>query len=65
MKDTGSAALRLGVAVAVLAAGYLGMAWFLGRHIPSSSTVAGVPVGGMSPDSAQDTLPHGRGRRSR
>src|SRR5690242_10408181 len=32
------------------------MAWFLGRHIPSNSTVAGVPVGGMSPKSAEDTL---------
>ena len=56
MKDTGSAGLRLGIAVAVLLAGYLGAAWFLGRHIPSNSTVAGVPVGGMSPESAQDTL---------
>lgn len=56
MKDSGSAGLRFGVAVAVLLAGYLGMAWFLGRHIPANSTVAGVPVGGMSPQSAQDTL---------
>jgi vancomycin resistance protein YoaR len=56
VKDTGSAGLRLGIAVAVLLAGYLGAAWFLGRHIPSNSTVAGVPVGGMSPESAQDTL---------
>ena len=56
MKDSGSAGLRLGIAVAVLLAGYLGMAWFLGRHIPSNSTVAGVPVGGMAPKSAEDTL---------
>ncbi|SDO58545.1 Vancomycin resistance protein YoaR, contains peptidoglycan-binding and VanW domains [Pedococcus dokdonensis] len=56
MKDSGSAALRLGIAVAVLLAGYLGLAWFLGRHIPSNSTVAGVPVGGMSPQRAEDTL---------
>ncbi|GAA2158550.1 VanW family protein [Pedococcus bigeumensis] len=56
MKDSGSAALRFGVAVAVLLAGYLGMAWFLGRHIPANSTVAGVPVGGMAPKSAEDTL---------
>ena len=56
MKDSGSSALRLAIAVAVLAAGYLGMAWFLGRHIPASSTVAGVPVGGMSPASAESTL---------
>ena len=56
MKDSGSSALRLGVAVAVLLAGYLGMAWFLGRHIPANSTVAGVPVGGMSPHSAESTL---------
>ena len=56
MKDSGSAALRMAVAVAVLAAGYLGMAWFLGRHIPANSTVAGVPVGGMSPHAAENTL---------
>ena len=56
MKESGSSALRLGIAVAVLVTGYLGMAWFLGRHIPANSTVAGVPVGGMSPDSAQSTL---------
>jgi vancomycin resistance protein YoaR len=56
VKDSGSAALRFGVAVAVLLAGYLGMAWFLGRHIPANSTVAGVPVGGMAPKSAEDTL---------
>jgi vancomycin resistance protein YoaR len=56
VKDSGSSALRLAIAVAVLAAGYLGMAWFLGRHIPANSTVAGVPVGGMSPGSAESTL---------
>ena len=56
MKDSGSAGLRFGIAVAVLLAGYLGMAWFLGRHIPANSTVAGVPVGGMAPKSAEDTL---------
>jgi vancomycin resistance protein YoaR len=42
--------------VVVLLAGYLGMAWFLGRHIPANSSVAGVPVGGMSPHSAESTL---------
>jgi vancomycin resistance protein YoaR len=56
VKDSGSAGLRFGIAVAVLVAGYLGMAWFLGRHIPANSTVAGVPVGGMSPHSAEETL---------
>ena len=56
MRERGSAALRLGIAIAILAAGYLGMAWFLGRHVPSSTTVSGVPIGGMSPASAQRTL---------
>ena len=65
MKDSGSAALRLGIAVAVLLAGYLGMAWFLGRHIPANSTVAGVPVGGMSPQSAEDTLRRALAARER
>jgi vancomycin resistance protein YoaR len=32
------------------------MAWFLGRHVPASTTVSGVPIGGMSPASAQKTL---------
>jgi vancomycin resistance protein YoaR len=56
VKVSGSAGLRIGIAVAVVVAGYLGVAWFLGRHIPANSTVAGVHVGGMSPDSAENTL---------
>ena len=56
VKEGGSAGLRLGVAVAVLLAGYLGLAWFLGRHVPANTSVAGVPIGGMAPASAERTL---------
>jgi vancomycin resistance protein YoaR len=56
VKETGSAALRLGVAVAVLAGAYLGLAWFLGRHVPADTTVSGVPIGGLTPAAAQSTL---------
>ena len=48
--------LRAGVAVVVLAAAYLALAFFLGRHVPSNTSVAGVPIGGMSPVAAQRTL---------
>jgi vancomycin resistance protein YoaR len=56
VRESGSAALRLGVALAVLVAAYLGAAWFLGRHVPANTTVAGVPIGGMAPASAEKTL---------
>jgi vancomycin resistance protein YoaR len=56
VRESGAAALRLGIAVAVLAAAYLGMAWFLGRHVPANTTVSGVPIGGMTPAAAESTL---------
>jgi len=56
VRESGSAALRLGVAVVVLVAAYLALALFLGRHVASNTTVAGVPIGGMSPAAAQATL---------
>jgi vancomycin resistance protein YoaR len=65
VRESGSAALRLGVAVAVLAAGYLALALFVGRHVASSTTVAGVPIGGMSPAAAQRTLERQLGPQAR
>ncbi len=56
MRESGSAALRLGIALAVLVAGYVGTAWFLGKHVPANTTVAGVPIGGMAPAAAERTL---------
>jgi vancomycin resistance protein YoaR len=56
VRENGSAGLRAGVAVVVLAAAYLALAFFLGRHVPSNTSVAGVPIGGMSPVAAQRTL---------
>lgn len=48
----------LGVAAAVLllAAGYGGLAAFLGGHVPADVTVEGVAIGGMSPQDATITL---------
>ena len=56
MREGGSATLRLGAALLVLGAAYVGAAWFLGRHVPANTTVAGVPIGGMTPARAEDTL---------
>jgi vancomycin resistance protein YoaR len=46
----------MAVALAVLAAAYIGMAAFLGRHVPANTSVAGIPIGGKSPADAQATL---------
>ena len=54
--ERGGAALRLAIALAVLAAGYIGMAAFLGRHVPANASVAGIPIGGKSPADAEATL---------
>ena len=54
--ERGGAALRLAVALAVLAAGYVGLAVFLGRHVPANASVAGIPIGGKSPADAEATL---------
>ena len=48
--------LRLVVALVVLGGVYYGMATFLGRHVPASTTVGGIAIGGMSPDEATVTL---------
>ena len=56
VRDPGRPLLRLVVALVVLAAGYVALAWFVGRHVPANTTVAGVPVGGMTPQRAQATL---------
>lgn len=56
MRENGSAALRGTIAVAVLAAAYVALALFLGRHVPANTSVAGVPIGGMTPDAAVQTL---------
>ncbi|KQZ89142.1 hypothetical protein ASD62_07330 [Phycicoccus sp. Root563] len=63
VKESGSAGLRFGVALAVLFAAYLGTAWFLGRHVPANTSVSGVPIGGMSPAAAERTLSRSLGAR--
>ncbi|HEX8971473.1 VanW family protein [Oryzihumus sp.] len=57
-EGAGRAVLRSGIALGVLAAAYLGLAVFLGRHVPAGTTVDGVPVGGMTPSQAAVTLKH-------
>ena len=63
VRESGSAGLRFGIALAVLFSAYLGTAWFLGRHVPASTTVAGVPIGGMTPAAAERTLGRALGGR--
>jgi len=48
--------LRLGVALVVLAGGYLGLAYYLGERIPAGTTVEGVDVGTLSEASARSVL---------
>jgi vancomycin resistance protein YoaR len=48
--------LRVAVAVFVLGGVYCGAAAFLGGHVPANARVAGIAVGGMSPDEAKVTL---------
>lgn len=40
----------------VLAALYLGVAWLVGRQLPSQASVAGVHIGGMTPQAARERL---------
>ncbi|GAA4421762.1 hypothetical protein GCM10023169_15070 [Georgenia halophila] len=44
------------VVLIVLAAAYGGAAMFLGERVPNGTTVAGVPVGGMTHDAARERL---------
>ena len=48
--------LRLLVALVVLGGLYGGLAVFVGRHVPTNTTVDGIAIGGMSPDEATVTL---------
>jgi len=48
--------LRLAVSLAVLGGAYCGLAVFLSSHVPSETTVEGIAVGGMSPETATVTL---------
>ncbi len=47
---------RLGIAIVVLGGLYTGAAWYLSRHVPADTTVAGIPIGGKSPAEAEATL---------
>ncbi|ROR72143.1 VanW family protein [Bogoriella caseilytica] len=44
------------VIVALLAAAYAGLAWWLSDRVASDATVAGVPIGGLSHDEAHQRL---------
>lgn len=49
-------ALRLFLAVVVLAGAYVGLAYYLGERIPAGTTVEGVDVGTLSESSARSVL---------
>jgi len=53
---TGRVFLRLLVSVAVLGGLYAGLATVVSRHVPASTTVDGIAIGGMSPAGATVTL---------
>ena len=48
--------LRLLVALLVLGGVYCGLALFVSRHVPTSTTVDGIAIGGMAPEEATVTL---------
>jgi len=48
--------LRLVAALLVLGGVYCGLALFVSRHVPTSTTVDSIAIGGMSPDEATVTL---------
>lgn len=48
--------LRLAVTVVVVGAAYVGLAFYLGQHVPSGTSVAGVDIGGMTKQRASQTL---------
>lgn len=54
--QAGRVFLRLLVSVVVLCGAYGGLAFFASRHVPASTTVDGVAIGGMSPGEATVTL---------
>ncbi len=56
--------VRLGVAAALLAGAYVGVAWWTGQHLPTSATVGGIPIGGLSVDQARERLRRDLGPRA-
>lgn len=52
----GKVLLRLVVTLAVLGAAYVGLAYYLGGHVPSGTSVQGVDIGGMTEQRAAQTL---------
>jgi len=55
-KERRTTALRMLIAALVLAAAYVALAVVVGRQVPSTATVEGVDVGGMTAQAAAATL---------
>jgi len=55
-KEGRTTALRMLIAVLILGAAYVALAVVVGRQVPSTATVEGVNVGGMTAQSAAATL---------
>jgi len=55
-RDAHPVLLRLVAALVVLVGVYVGVAAFLGDHVPANARVDGIAIGGMSPGEAKVTL---------
>ncbi len=61
-RERRSTVLRLLVAVVVLGGGYAGLCVWSSQHVPATVSLGGIPIGGMTPESAREAI--ARGSRS-
>ena len=54
--DQRATLIRLAIAAAVLVGGYVGLAAWSAQHLPSTVSVGGIPIGGLSEDEAEDAI---------
>jgi len=56
LNDQRASIIRLTIAAAVLVGGYVGLAAWSAQHLPSTASVGGIPIGGLSEDEAEDAI---------
>ncbi len=56
LNDQRASIIRLAIAAAVLVGGYVGLAAWSAQHLPSTASVGGIPIGGLSEDEAEDAI---------
>ena len=56
LNDQRATIIRLALAAAVLVGGYVGLAAWSAQHLPSTVSVGGIPIGGLTEDEAEDTI---------